>query len=173
MKLLLYIILMFNTIILVDFSEPNSLSDWRIVDDVVMGGRSDGKFYKTQDGNAAFEGRVSLENNGGFSSIRHRFPKLNVEGRNKVKITLKGDGKAYQFRIKSQTSDYFSYISNFTTTGEWEEVEIVLADMYPAFRGRNLNMLNFESSTIEEVAILIGNKKEENFRLEIASIEIN
>lgn len=158
---------------LVDFSEPNSLSDWRIVDDVVMGGRSDGKFYKTRNGNAVFEGRVSLENNGGFSSIRHRFPKLNVEGKTTVKIKLKGDGKAYQFRIKSQTRDYFSYINDFTTSGEWEEVEIVLADMYPAFRGRNLNMPNFESSTIEEVAILIGNKKEENFRLEIASIEIN
>ena len=172
MKLLLYIILMANSIILVDFSEPNSLSNWRIVDDVVMGGRSDGKFYTTQDGTAVFEGKVSLENNGGFSSIRHRFPKLDLQNRNKVKIRLKGDGKVYQFRIKSQTSVYYSYVNNFKTTGEWQDVEIILADMYPVFRGRKLNLPNFENSSIEEVAILIGNKKAENFRLEIASIEI-
>ena len=42
--------------------------------------------------------------------------------------------------------------------------------MYPAFRGRNLNMGNFSSETIEELAFLIGNKKKEYFKLEIDKI---
>ena len=42
--------------------------------------------------------------------------------------------------------------------------------MYPAFRGRNLNMDNFSSETIEELAFLIGNKKKEHFKLEIDTI---
>ena len=42
--------------------------------------------------------------------------------------------------------------------------------MYPAFRGRKLAMDNFSSEIIEEIAILIGNKKEQQFMLEIDEI---
>ncbi len=44
--------------------------------------------------------------------------------------------------------------------------------MYPAFRGRTLNMDNLKPNKIEEIAILIGNKKAEKFRLEIDSISL-
>ena len=54
------------------FDKNSSPSDWRIVDDVVMGGRSDGSFRINDAGNGVFEGSISLENNGGFSSVRHR-----------------------------------------------------------------------------------------------------
>lgn len=163
---------MTSSLLLVDFSEPNSLSGWRISDDVVMGGRSNGRFFRNDEGHAIFEGRVSLENNGGFSSVRYRFSQQNIEGKTTVKIRLKGDGKNYQFRIKPQARDYYSYIITFKTSGEWEVIEIPINQMYPAFRGRNLNMPNLEASTMEEIAFLIGNKKPENFRLEIASIEV-
>ena len=60
-----------------DFSKESDLRNWRIVDDVVMGGKSDGNFYINKDGHATFSGTVSLENNGGFSSVRHWFkPKI-------------------------------------------------------------------------------------------------
>ena len=42
--------------------------------------------------------------------------------------------------------------------------------MYPAFRGRKLSIGNFSSKNIEEIAFLIGNKKEEHFKLEIDKI---
>ena len=37
--------------------------------------------------------------------------------------------------------------------------------MRPQFRGRKLNMSNFNNRSIEEIGILIGNKTEEEFRL--------
>jgi hypothetical protein len=59
---------------LFDFRPESNLDSWRIVDDVVMGGRSDGRFYIGDEGHAVFNGIVSLENNGGFSLVRYRFP---------------------------------------------------------------------------------------------------
>jgi len=44
--------------------------------------------------------------------------------------------------------------------------------MYPAFRGRKLELPNFSESTIEEIAFLIGNKKNEDFELLIDSITL-
>jgi hypothetical protein len=156
---------------LYDFNSNSTKSDWQVVDDVVMGGRSDGGFSINEAGNGVFEGKVSLENNGGFSSIQHRL-NAKVNGHTKVKLTLKGDGKAYQFRIKSSNDDRHSYISEFETTGDWEEIEILLSSMYPAFRGRKLSIPYFDSDQIRQLAFLIGNKKPQTFKLEIAKIEL-
>ncbi len=156
---------------LYDFSQNSLKSDWQIVDDVVMGGRSEGKFSINEVGNGIFQGKVSLENNGGFSSLRHSL-NTKVGNNTKVRITLKGDGKAYQFRIKSSPYDRHSYISEFQTTGVWQEVVIPLSAMYPAFRGRKLEIPNFNAAQIHELAFLIGNKEAENFRLEISKIEL-
>ncbi len=85
---------------------------------------------------------------------------------------MKGDGKEYQFRIKDQNNNYLSYIITFKTSGEWQTVEIKLADLYPSFRGRKLNLPNFENDSFEEIVFLIGNKKNESFRLVLDEIEL-
>lgn len=156
-----------------DFNETSNINHWNIVDDVVMGGRSSGTFYLDKKGNGIFEGSVSLENNGGFSSLRYRFDKMSTKQYSKVILKVRGDGKAYQFRVKSKSSDYYSYITSFSTTKDWETIELSLSDMYPAFRGRKLNISNYDNDSIEEIAFLIGNKKAETFKLEIDSIVLN
>ncbi|MEP0711753.1 MAG: CIA30 family protein, partial [Algoriphagus sp.] len=113
----------------------------------------------------------SLENNGGFSSVRHRAT-FQVQARKTIKIRLKGDGSSYQFRVKASANDRHSYIADFQTSGGWETIDIQLSAMYPAYRGRNLSIPNFDKEKIEEMAFLIGNKKPQSFRLEIQSIEL-
>ena len=160
------------TQVIYDFSKNSNIEDWRIVDDVVMGGRSSGTFELSADGFGVFEGDVSLENNGGFSSVRHRFQKIPTGKYTRIAIRLKGDGKKYQFRIKANSGDYYSYISTFETSGEWQDIEIPLKELYPSFRGRKLDMPNFSKGDIEEVAFLIGNKRKEKFRLLLDKIEL-
>ena len=162
---------MSSSLILYNFDKNSSSSDWRVVDDVVMGGRSDGSFKINDAGNGVFEGSVSLENNGGFSSVRHR-KNFQINFKKSIRIHLKGDGSNYQFRIKANSSDSHSYIAEFPTNGEWETIEIQLSAMYPAFRGRKLSIPNFDQDQIEEIAFLIGNKKAQEFKLEIKSIEL-
>jgi len=155
-----------------DFDKESDIQNWIIVDDVVMGGRSSGTFKLNADGHGVFEGYISLANNGGFSSVRYGFEKIPVKEYTKIIITLKGDGKEYQFRVRASSGDYYSYIATFVTSGEWEEIEIPLEDMYPSFRGRRLDLPNFSDDYIEQITFLIGNKKQEKFKLLIDKIEL-
>jgi hypothetical protein len=161
-----------NTKVIFDFDKEISTRSWNVVDDTVMGGRSSGSFEISEDGHGLFKGYVTTENNGGFSSLRHSFKPLNVKDFSKIAIKLKGDGKDYQFRVKANEGDYYSYIASLSTSGEWEEIIIPLEDMYPSFRGRRLDMSNFSSDHIEEITFLIGNKKKEEFALLIDKIEL-
>ncbi|MDX1477074.1 MAG: CIA30 family protein [Saprospiraceae bacterium] len=153
--------------LLYDFDNDVDLSRWMVVDDVVMGGRSQGALHVNQEGQGVFSGTVSLENNGGFSSIRHRFDTRSVVSFTKFVLRVKGDGKAYQFRVKSDRFERHSYVSEFKTSGSWETIEIPMQDMYPSFRGVRLNIPNYPGLQAEEIALLIGNKRPEQFELQI------
>ena len=156
--------------VIFDFKDESDISDWEIVNDVVMGGRSSSKFYLNEQGNGVFKGKVSLENNGGFSAVRFRFNQKKIADYKKVSIRLKGDGKRYQFRVKTNKNDQQAYVSYFETTFEWQTIEIILSALEPTFRGRKLNMPNFPAEELEEVGFMIGNKVNENFELVIDKI---
>lgn len=164
--------LSFTSLSIFDFHLKSDLSNWTIVDDVVMGGRSNGNFNLDKEGNGVFYGDVSTANYGGFSSVRYYSKQFNVAKYSKAVIRLKGDGKPYQFRVKSDSFDRHSYVYEFTTSGEWEEISIPLDEMVPKFRGRFLNMENYPVELLSEIAFLIGNKKNESFQLEIDFIEL-
>jgi hypothetical protein len=102
--------------------------------------------------------------------VQYKFNTIRVDGFTKVCIKLKGDGKSYQFRIKTNSSDKHSYIALFETTGNWQTIEVPFNTMYPAFRGRKLDLGNYPGEQMEGIAFLIGNKKAEAFRLEIDGI---
>ena len=173
MNLIFTYLLIMSTSLIYDFNKNSSPKDWRIIDDDVMGGLSQGKFSIDPDGNGVFVGTVSLENNGGFSSVRYQSDKIKVTKESKLHIRLKGDGKEYQFRIKDKTSSYYSYITTFKTSGNWETITIQLSDLYPSFRGRTLDLPNFKSDSFEEIVFLIGNKKNESFQLLLDKIELD
>lgn len=153
-----------------DFKNEKNTADWYVVNDGVMGGLSKGAMTINEVGNALFNGFVTTENNGGFSSVRYGFETKDVSKFEFVILKIKGDGKSYQFRIKEDRSQRYSYITTFTTSGAWETIKLPLAMFYPSFRGYQLNKPNFSGEAMEEVAILIGNKTKESFSLEIEKI---
>lgn len=87
-------------------------------------------------------------------------------------LKLKEIKKIYQIRLKDNRRNYYSYITNFKTSGEWEEIKINLHELYPSFRGRKLNLPNYQSDGFEEISFLIANNKNENFKLLIDKIEL-
>lgn len=160
-------VLNMNKLVLFDFSENSRPGRWQVVNDGVMGGLSKGTFNVSENRTALFSGTVSLENNGGFSSVNYNTGKVYVEGYTTLALYLKGDGKDYQVRIRENNDDYFSYKTTFQTSGKWETVEIPLKEMFPSFRGRKLDLPNYAGKTIVELTFLIGNKKDESFTLEL------
>jgi len=151
--------------------DPESNAQWIIVNDGVMGGLSQGEFLRQQNGHGVFQGRVSLENNGGFSSVRCRIERKSISGAYFM-LNLKGDGKKYQFRVKPDSDDRHSYIYQFETTGDWQELKIPMNQMIPRFRGNDLDLPNYKGDYLEEMAFLIANKEAEDFRLEIKQISV-
>jgi len=164
--------MMTSPIWLVDITKDSDASDWQIEDDRVMGGVSRGHFKINNQGNGEFYGHVTTENNGGFSSVELKLNDLDIGNAEMVHLFLKGDGKNYQFRIKVDESQRHSYIHEFSTSGEWQEITLPLADFYPSWRGRKLDMPNFEAQSINKIRFLIGNKKEQNFKLLIDKVVV-
>jgi len=152
-----------------DFSIENNGQGWYIVNDGVMGGLSEGRLIVEND-MAVFKGEVSTDNNGGFTMVQNRFKAVKTSQFKAFVIKLKGDGKSYQFRVKSDKYQQYSYVYQFSTSGDWEEITIPFADLVPQFRGRLLNVPNFDGNKIEEIAFLIGNKRNESFELNLISL---
>ena len=161
-----------NPILIFDFKSSSDLSNWKVVNDDVMGGTSKSKFYLNPEGHGCFEGTVSLENNGGFCSVKYDLNSITLDRNKIICLRIKGDGKNYQFRVKTNKSDSHSYVYPFHTSGDWQNIEIPVSEFYPSFRGRKLDIPNYDGSRLEEIAFLIGNKKGENFQLFIDTIEV-
>lgn len=161
-----------SSLLLFDFSSSTNWSVWEIENDVVMGGNSTSELSKSKDGNAIFKGSFSLENDGGFASMQYHFEPKDIQGYKNAVLRLKGDGKEYQFRIKANLKESASYVFTFKTSGDWQTIEIPLNKMEPVYRGNKLNQPNFDSTKLQEVRFMIGNGKEEDFRLEIDKIDL-
>lgn len=172
LKILLVFCFMNSTTTLFDFNEKATIDKWRVVNDDVMGGLSQAEFSLNSEGHGFFRGNVSLDNYGGFSSVRYRFETIDSSKFSSIQIRLKGDGKPYQFRIKADERQRYSYIADIETSGTWETLTINFSDMYPAFRGRLLDLPNYSGKEMTEIAFLIGNKKEEAFALEVDYIKL-
>ena len=82
---LFFIIPAMGPLTVFDFSAESDLSSWRIVDDVVMGGRSDSNLQINDAGHGWFHGHVSLDNYGGFASARYKLDPIKVRGARQVK----------------------------------------------------------------------------------------
>jgi len=150
--------------------------EWRVQDDVVMGGRSESGLQMTDEQHAHFYGRVSLKNNGGFCSI-HRISEKNpyeISGKSVAYVLLlKGDGKDYNFRVRTPNGRH-SYGFTFTTKGggEWETISIPFEAMEANFRGRSVPVPNYAGEDVLEMQLLIGNKKEESFEIFLDTIGV-
>ena len=96
--------------VIYDFSKPDAAS-LKPVDDVVMGGVSSSRLVY-EDGFTRFEGRLSLEEGGGFASVRSRVKEVDLSAFEGLNLKFRGDGKVYQLRLQTDAKDVF-YTAEF------------------------------------------------------------
>ena len=158
-------------IIIEDFAEK-SLLNWNIVNDTVMGGRSQARM-SVRNNKAEFKGYLSLANNGGFSSVRAYYPN-DLFDINSIVLRVKGDGRKYSFRIRTDNNSWVSYTQSFATENDtWQEVVLDIKDFYPTYRGYSLrNVPELSDSIIREIGIMISDKVEGNFKIDVDWIKV-
>ena len=160
-----------SNMIVTDFTESKKL-DWFVINDGVMGGLSESSMILTNDGNGKFSGSVSLENNGGFASVRAEVPEADYSDFKAISIKVKGDGKKYKFRIRTDRNfDGVSYQASFTSGNSWQEFTFTPGDFTPVFRGRVVRdypALDF--GRMQQIGFLISDKQKGKFELLIDSV---
>lgn len=156
-----------------DFQTATNAAAWQIVNDDVMGGESRSDFRLT-NGVAVFHGQVSLENNGGFASVRSLPARHALAGCDAFVIRVRGDGRRYKFTARTDHSfDSAIYqVAFITKKGEWEEHRLPLKQFVATFRGRVLSgEPPLDPARITSVGFLISDKQEGPFQLEVAWIK--
>jgi monofunctional biosynthetic peptidoglycan transglycosylase len=139
------------------------------VNDNVMGGRSVGGF-EVSDGVLVFSG-VTNTDGGGFSSIRTRSGDLHLDGFGGLKLRVRGDGRTYTLRVSTGDPAY-SYWARFSTRPDaWQELGIPFSEFWPNRRGRRVDEAPVVPADIRELGILINDKNDGPFRLEVDWIQ--
>ena len=156
------------------FSEPDAANRWQTVNDGVMGGVSEGRFMITGTKTLKFFGNLSLENNGGFASVRSRPQNLGLEKGDSVIVHLRGDGREYSLNLYLQTSRMaFSYRAAVQTKkDEWIEVKLPLDKFVATSFGRVVTDAGpVPPGTVNALGFMVSDKQPGPFQLEIASIQ--
>lgn len=145
---------------------------WITLDDDVMGGHSRSR-VAVHNGVLTFSGTTSLDDNGGFASIRARGA-FDLAGARGLRLRVRGDGRAYQLRVATDARHRGSNVSwrgDFEApAGTWTEAVVVFERMQPTYRGRALDGPALALSKVEEIGLLIGDGRAGAFVLEIAGI---
>ena len=144
---------------------------WQVINDGVMGGLSRGELV-TRGSGLLFRGQISLENNGGFSSVRCRFVQsfADITG---FRLTLRGDRRAYQFRLRADESvDGVAWRAEFPTNGQMQTIELVLADFEPVIRGRRIARPGtLDPAHVHLLGFMLADRRAGPFELEVHGIE--
>lgn len=151
-----------------DFSNPNTLRDSWIVNDGVMGGVSQSSLRQDEDG-MFFEGMVSLENNGGFASMRSsvRFP----QGTQLIELIAKGDGKRYKLVLRTELAPRVTYVADFIALPTWQTYRFNLSQFKSTFRGRDVNAPTLSFSDVIDFGILISNNQAGSFAIQLKTLK--
>jgi NADH dehydrogenase [ubiquinone] 1 alpha subcomplex assembly factor 1 len=140
-----------------------------------MGGVSHSTFEYVGASTAAFSGIVSLENSGGFASVRSSSSLYDLRRYSGLLLRVRGDGKQYKVNLKTEAAfDGFQYQALFQSlSGEWTEIRIPFSEFVPMFRGaRAPQAAQLDKASICSFGFLISDKQEGLFRLDIDRIGV-
>jgi monofunctional biosynthetic peptidoglycan transglycosylase len=155
---------------LFEFDQAEISAEWDPVNDTVMGGVSFGEAGLSPEGLLIFTGRVSLENNGGFASIRSRSGEYDLSAYSGLLIRFKGDGRRYSLNLRTSFRiPAGSYRMKLTTRQDsWQELYFPFADFRPVSFGREVSGVPaIDLGKIRSFGFMISDGQEGPFRLEV------
>ena len=135
-----------------------------------MGGVSRSELRRTTQDTGEFTGRLSLENNGGFASIRARFGPLDCSAHEGLEVRVRGDGRSYQVRLRHDEGfDGVAYRAHLECPpDEGVTVFLPFRAFEPTFRGQTVAGASpLDPSCLRQISFMIADKRSGAFALEI------
>jgi NADH dehydrogenase [ubiquinone] 1 alpha subcomplex assembly factor 1 len=158
--------------VLTDFTSISSDLGWYVVNDSVMGGRSEGDLEQEQ-GKLRFTGRTNTSG-GGFSSIRTKSLQLNLSSNAGIRLNVRGDGRRYTWRLATAArwrGRQVSYWADFETkSGTWSIVNIPFSRFIPKVRGYQLDGPPLDLGQITGMGLIIYDNQDGPFKLHLDSV---
>jgi monofunctional biosynthetic peptidoglycan transglycosylase len=156
--------------LLFDFSSEGRTGRWMIVNDGVMGGLSESELQLSDQGTIIFQGNLSLENYGGFASVRSVPYRFGLEAYDGISLRVLGDGRRYKLRLRTDVNiDGPAYEAEFDTIANtWTTVNIPFQTTTPTYRGRLIKDLPpLSGNRVTQIGLMLADKQEGPFRLEV------
>lgn len=157
---------------LTDFTAATADLGWYVVNDNVMGGRSEGGF-RVGDGELRFAGSTNTDG-GGFSSIRTKPLDLDLSRYAGIRLRVKGDGRRYTWRLATNArwrGGEVGYWADFDTRdGQWQTVDVPFSSFVPRFRGTRLDGPELDLTEIRGMGLMIYDGENGHFELRLASV---
>ena len=158
----------------VTFPDAASIAGWSVVNDTVMGGVSTGQL-EWSDARLVFTGELSLDNNGGFASVRSPFiDPATTDWRQSAgpRIVAQGDGRTWTVEVRTDEMDGGWIAELATSPGEPTDVELPWASFEPVTRFLDPREPAgpLDPARIVSIAFYLVDGVESPFRLELVSI---
>lgn len=178
-RIFFFLLLLFAQIVIsqenkIDFGSLKQGHNWAITNDGVMGGLSQGETWMRGDG-MVFSGKVSLRNNGGFSSFKSPFKSRDLSKCTKIVIRYRAKGYKMGFTIEMDRRWFLPYYKRDleATAWKWVEEEILFSEFvkYSVGRKRPGTPTVDELKNILRVGFITNEKRAGKFKMEIDYIE--
>ena len=154
------------SLLLFDF-EDASASRWSIVNDGVMGGRSQG-YGRIAEGIMRFDGTL-VTRGGGFTSVRtvHRADLSDFDG---LEMRVRGNGRRFEVEINDGRRYRWRPVSRripFDTSGQWRTVRVSFSDLRSTVFGRSVSVPEIDLASIQQIGFYILDGIDGPFWLEV------
>lgn len=155
--------------LLFDFGFGKDFGKWSIVNDGVMGGLSQSKARLDADA-LLFTGNVSLQNNGGFVSLRSPMGKYDLSAYNYCEIRFRSDtSRKFEILIEKDTPFYLPKFRAKFGAGskDWETITIPLRDFEISKMGSTIQqgIDPVRLQDIQRIGFILADKQEGSFQL--------
>jgi NADH dehydrogenase [ubiquinone] 1 alpha subcomplex assembly factor 1 len=158
----------------INFGSTGNTAMWYAVNDGVMGGLSSGTLKETKK-SMIFSGHVSLENNGGFASIRSKFDRYKLSKFTAVEIKYKSQDYDFAMMLEMNRMFYMPYFKfNLPNSqNKWKTVTIGLEEFEAYSLGKKLGYGLDENSKndIIRLGFISNEKRAGKYEIEIDYIK--
>jgi len=172
LKIVLLLTTLYMSEMRIDFTNKEEVKKWRVINDGVMGGKSEGFLNPTNNG-VFFYGTVSLENNGGFTSFQTEYSSYDLSAFEEVEIRYRSTG----IQIALQINHHHRYYKPkhkviLPNTDEWSTITIPLADFQQYQMGKPTGK-TLDRKVLDEIVrigFITQEKKAGKFRFEVSEV---